>query len=92
MRIFPGKDVVKAQWSEYILEQLNHTSGERRIATRTKLDFVEFWSEVVVIHEQRIFVPIVGYFFTIIKGWVSKLRGRERRTYQVALLSFPSVH
>ena len=68
---------MKAQWSEYILEQLNHTSGERRIAMRTKLDFVEFWSEVVIIHEQRIFVPIVGYFLAIKIG-IKTQRYREK--------------
>jgi hypothetical protein len=64
----PREEIVIAQPQKYVLEQLNHTSGERRIPTRTKLDFVEFWIEVVVIHEQRVFVPIVGYFFIIRSG------------------------
>jgi hypothetical protein len=68
VRIFPREEIVIAQPQMYVLKQLNHTSGERRIATRTKLDFVGFWIEVVVIHEQRVFVPIVGHFFTIRGG------------------------
>jgi hypothetical protein len=61
---FSQEEIVRQQPRQYILEQLDHTSGERRIATRTKLDFVNFWIEVVVIHEQRVFVPIVGHFFS----------------------------
>jgi hypothetical protein len=72
----------------YLLEQVYYLLRKLRIPMRLELDFIEFGVEAKVVHQERIFVPVIRDCGDVKK---TGRHAKQSRTNQHALSRFPNV-